>query len=163
MVERIQPDRIVLEVKHLDLRIGGAHIINDVSFSVPQGELLGVIGHNGAGKSTLARLLFRFYDLTAGRITVDGVDIRQLSTADLRSIIGFVQQDLFLFTGDILHNLTLDAPVAPEAARQAARRVGAGRTAMSFARPVAPPPPKHATRSGASSGGQPRSIHRTIS
>ena len=55
-------------------------------------------------------LLLRFYDPERGRITVDGVDIRELSTADLRSLIGFVQQDLFLFTGDILHNLTLDAP-----------------------------------------------------
>ena len=58
---------------------------------------------------------------------MDGFDIRQLSTAELRSIIGFVQQDLFLFTGNVLHNLTLDAPISSEAAREAARRVGADR------------------------------------
>ena len=58
---------------------------------------------------------------------MDGVDIRELSTSDLRAIIGFVQQDLFLFTGDILHNLALDAAITPEAARVAAERVGADR------------------------------------
>ena len=84
----------------------------------------------------------------AGRITVDGVDIRELSTADLRSIIGFVQQDLFLFTGDIQHNLTLDAPIAPEAARQAARRVGADRFIERL--PVGLPPRARASAGGAS-------------
>jgi ATP-binding cassette subfamily B protein len=58
---------------------------------------------------------------------VDGVDIRELPTADLRSLIGFVQQDLFLFTGDILHNLTLDASITADQAHEAARRVGADR------------------------------------
>jgi ATP-binding cassette, subfamily B, multidrug efflux pump len=58
---------------------------------------------------------------------IDGVDIRRLTTSELRSLIGFVQQDLFLFVGDILHNLTLDAPVSPDAARRAAARVGADR------------------------------------
>jgi ATP-binding cassette subfamily B multidrug efflux pump len=105
----------------------GPWVLRDVSFAASPGQTIALVGATGAGKTTIVNLLLRFYDADRGRITVDGIDIRELSTADLRSIIGFVQQDLFLFTGDIQHNLTLDAPIAPEAARQAARRVGADR------------------------------------
>jgi ATP-binding cassette subfamily B protein len=86
-----------------------------------------LVGATGAGKSTIVSLLLRFYDPVRGRITIDGIDIRDLRLADLRGLIGFVQQDLFLFTGDILRNLTLDAPISPEAAQAAAARVGADR------------------------------------
>ena len=87
----------------------GPWVLRDISFTASPGRTIALVGHTGAGKTTIVNLLLRFYDPDRGRITVDGVDIRELSTADLRSIIGFVQQDLFLFTGDILHNLTLDA------------------------------------------------------
>src|SRR3954463_2608132 len=105
----------------------GPWVLRDVSFTASPGQTIALVGHTGAGKTTIVNLLLRFYDPDRGRILVDGVDIRQLSTSDLRSLIGFVQQDLFLFTGDILHNLTLDAPVSAGAARQAASRVGADR------------------------------------
>jgi ATP-binding cassette subfamily B multidrug efflux pump len=105
----------------------GPWVLRDISFTASPGRTIALVGYTGAGKTTIVSLLLRFYDPERGRITVDGVDIRDLATAELRSIIGFVQQDLFLFTGDILHNLGLDATITPEAAREAARRVGADR------------------------------------
>ena len=102
-------------------------VLRDVSFTARPGQTIALVGHTGAGKTTIISLLLRFYDPQRGRITVDGVDIRDLDPAELRGLIGFVQQDLFLFSGDVLHNLRLDAPVSPERAEEAAREVGADR------------------------------------
>jgi ATP-binding cassette subfamily B protein len=102
-------------------------VLRDVSFTARPGQTLAIVGHTGAGKTTIISLLLRFYEPQRGRITIDGVDIRELPSSEIRRLIGFVQQDLFLFTGSILHNLTLDAPISPGHAREAARRVGADR------------------------------------
>ena len=105
----------------------GPWVLKDVSFTAEPGQTVAIVGHTGAGKTTIISLLLRFYEPVRGRITVDGVDIRDLSVHELRGLIGYVQQDLFLFTGDIRHNLVLDAPATAADAEQAARRVGAER------------------------------------
>ncbi|HET9293545.1 MAG TPA: ABC transporter ATP-binding protein [Gemmatimonadales bacterium] len=105
----------------------GPWVLEDVSFTAAPGKTIALVGHTGAGKTTIISLLLRFYDPERGRITLDGVDLRQLAAAEARRWIGYVQQDLFLFTGDILRNLRLDAPIPPARAEEAARRVGADR------------------------------------
>lgn len=102
-------------------------VLRGVSFTARPGQTIALVGHTGAGKTTVISLLLRFYDVERGRITIDGVDIRDLDLAELRGLTGFVQQDLFLFGGDIERNLVLDAAITPEAARAAAERIGAGR------------------------------------
>lgn len=99
-------------------------VLRDVSFRVPAGRTVAIVGHTGAGKSTIISLLLRFYDPTRGRITLDGVDLRELALTDLRAQFGFVQQDLFLFTGDILRNLALDPHTTEARVVDAAKRVG---------------------------------------
>ena len=82
-------------------RADGAWVLRDVSFTASPGQTVALVGQTGAGKTTVISLLLRFYDPERGRITLDGVDIRDLPTAELRRCIGFVQQDLFLFSGDV--------------------------------------------------------------
>jgi ATP-binding cassette subfamily B protein len=97
-------------------------ILNDVSFSIPAGHKIAVVGASGAGKSTLARLLFRFYDVNQGRITIDGQDIRTVTQDSLRSAIGVVPQDTVLFNDTLYSNLAYGWPEAnEEAVYQAAR------------------------------------------
>jgi len=102
-------------------------VLRDVSFEARPGETVAIVGHTGAGKTTIINLLLRFYDVERGRITVDGVDVRDLAQRDLRGLIGLVQQDVFLFTGDLSHNIRLGAALPDAAVEAAARRVGAHR------------------------------------
>ena len=98
-------------------------ILAGVSFEIGAGETVAVVGPSGAGKSTLSRLLFRFYDVDAGRITIDGQDIRSVSQASLRRAIGIVPQDTVLFNDSIRYNLAYGRLQADdEAVRTAARR-----------------------------------------
>jgi ATP-binding cassette subfamily B protein len=97
-------------------------ILHKVDFTITAGEKLAVVGHSGAGKSTLSRLLFRFYDVSDGRILIDGQDIRQISRSSLRSAIGIVPQDTVLFNDTIFYNLAYGRPDASlEEIEEAAR------------------------------------------
>jgi ATP-binding cassette, subfamily B, multidrug efflux pump len=91
-----------------------------------------LVGHTGAGKTTIINLLLRFYDPQRGRILVDGVDVRDMALADLRSLIGYVQQDIFLFAGDIATNIRLSNPLSDEEVVRAASKVGADRIIRGF-------------------------------
>ena len=102
-------------------------VLKGVSFEARPDRTLALVGHTGAGKTTIVNLLLRFYEPQRGRITVNGVDIRALSLEALRSLIGYVQQDIFLFAGDILTNIRLSAPLSDETVMGAAERVGADR------------------------------------
>ena len=87
-------------------------ILSDVSFEIPAGHIVAVVGSSGAGKSTLSRLLFRFYDVQAGRILIDGQDIRDVTQASLRAAIGIVPQDTVLFNDTIYYNIAYGRPEA---------------------------------------------------
>lgn len=102
-------------------------VLRDVSFEARPGETVAIVGHTGAGKTTIINLLLRFYDVERGRITVDGVDVREISQQELRGLIGLVQQDVFLFTGDLASNIRLGASLSDAEVEAAARRVGAHR------------------------------------
>ncbi|WP_093454144.1 ABC transporter ATP-binding protein/permease [Sphingomonas sp. YR710] len=95
-------------VRFDDVRFGydpDREILKGVSFAIRPGGTLAVVGHSGAGKSTLARILYRFYDVTGGHVTIDGQDLRQVSQASLRASIGIVPQDTVLFNDTIGYNI----------------------------------------------------------
>jgi ABC-type multidrug transport system ATPase subunit len=89
-------------------------VLRDVDFEIKPGETIGIVGHSGSGKTTLVNLLCRFYDVVEGRVLIDGVDIRQLSTHQLRRQIGVVLQEPFLFRGTIWQNLIYGLPTSTE-------------------------------------------------
>ncbi|HSJ63996.1 MAG TPA: ABC transporter ATP-binding protein [Gemmatimonadaceae bacterium] len=102
-------------------------VLRGVSFSARPGETIALVGHTGAGKTTIINLMLRFYEPQRGRITLDGVDIREIPLEELRAAIGYVQQDIFLFAGDISTNIRLSQSLDDRAVAAAAARVGADR------------------------------------
>jgi ATP-binding cassette, subfamily B, multidrug efflux pump len=102
-------------------------VLKGVSFRASPGETVALVGHTGAGKTTVVSLLMRFYDPQRGRITLDGVDVREIPIHQLRERIGYVQQDIFLFAGDVATNVRLSSPLSDVEVERAAVRVGADR------------------------------------
>jgi ATP-binding cassette, subfamily B, heavy metal transporter len=117
-----KPGARPLEIKGPVIRFEDVHfsydpdrpILKGVSFEIPAGKTVAVVGPSGAGKSTLSRLLYRFYDVGGGRITIDGQDIRDVTQESLRAAIGMVPQDTVLFNDTIAYNIAYGRPGAPE-------------------------------------------------
>ena len=130
-----------IRFEHVWFRYGDEWVLEDVSFEVRPGERVGVVGATGSGKTTLVNLLLRFYDVQKGRITIDGVDVRELALDDLRGLFGLVMQDVHLFSGTIADNIRLGEAMDDERVRRAAEAVHAdafiGRLADGYASKVA--------------------------
>jgi len=102
-------------------------ILRHLNLTIPKGQMIALVGASGAGKSTLVDLLPRFYDVTSGRIAIDGTDIRQVKASDLRDLIGYVNQTPILFNDTIRNNITfgMERPVSDEEVRTAAEAANA--------------------------------------
>ncbi|MFI8323782.1 ABC transporter ATP-binding protein [Streptomyces sp. NPDC085529] len=116
----VRPTDHDLAFESVTFRHGGRTVFDQVSFSVPQGQRLAVVGLSGAGKSTLLQLLARFYDVDSGAVRVGGVDVREIDTKVLMEQIAIVFQDVYLFDGTIEENVRLGRPDADEADVRAA-------------------------------------------
>ncbi len=92
----------------------GREVISGLSLDMPAGDTIAIVGATGAGKSTVIKLLLRFYDVTAGRVMLDGYDLRELRQEDIRRAIGLVSQDVFLFHGTVRENIAYGDPQAPD-------------------------------------------------
>jgi ABC-type multidrug transport system, ATPase and permease components len=117
-----EPFRGRIEFRHVSFRYPDAEedVLHDLTFTIPAGQMVGIIGTTGSGKSTLVNLILRFYDVTDGAICLDGVDIRDVRLSDLRDKIGYVPQQSNLFSGTVESNLRYaDEDAEAETLRQA--------------------------------------------
>lgn len=111
----LQLNRGEVTLKHVDFSyVPERQILHDVSFTIPAGHKVAIVGASGSGKSTLIKLLFRFYDVTSGKVLVDGQDISQVTQASLRQVVGIVPQDTVLFNDSLYANIRYGRPNASE-------------------------------------------------
>ena len=118
-----EPDKIIgkIEFDHVWFAYDGEnYVLKDVSFVINPGEKVAFVGATGAGKSSILNLIGRYYDIQKGHIYIDGIDIRQLSKKQLRSAIGQMQQDVFIFEGDVAYNIRLNDDAITDAQVKAA-------------------------------------------
>jgi len=104
-----------IEIRSAGFRYGNRAVIKDLNLTIEPGEMIGLVGHSGSGKSTLVNLMCRFYDVSAGSISLDGVNIRSLPISEYRRNIGLVLQEPFLFFGSIAENIAYGKPDATRA------------------------------------------------
>ncbi len=119
-IEKVKGD-LAFENVHFSYS-DGTSVLNDISLRVKEGETIAVVGQTGSGKSTLMKLLLRFYSPKSGRIRLDGVDISEIKTADLRAAFGLVSQDVFLFHGTVAENIAYGRPGADQSDIEAAAK-----------------------------------------
>ncbi|MEI6349040.1 MAG: ABC transporter ATP-binding protein [Bacteroidota bacterium] len=105
-------DKILFE--HVNFSYDSELVLSDINLEIPKGKIVALCGHSGAGKSTLVDLLPRFYDITSGKLTIDGVNVDSAKIADLRSLFGIVSQDTILFNDTIYNNITFGTLTATE-------------------------------------------------
>ncbi len=129
--EPVRPEKIQgrIEFRHVWFAYDNEnYILRDVSFVIEPGQKVAFVGATGAGKSSILNLIGRYYDIQKGEILIDGVNVRDLSRDQIRRAIGQVQQDVFIFTGDVKSNIRLrEESITDEAVREASRRVNADR------------------------------------
>ncbi|WZE72310.1 ABC transporter ATP-binding protein [Macrococcus sp. CCM 2573] len=137
--EIIEQDELLItrgEVKFQDVSFGYKKdelVLKNINIQAAPGETIGLVGHTGSGKSSIMNLLFRFYDPTEGQILIDGVDTKSVTKASMRSRMGIVLQDPYLYTGTILSNITLgDNRISRQTAEHALMRVGGHRVLQSL-------------------------------
>ncbi len=136
-----RPVRGEIRFERVDFGYGdGPGVLHGIDLQIPAGETHAVVGLTGSGKSTIVKLLLRFYEPTVGRVTVDGVDVRDLAFTELRGAMGFVSQDVFLFDGTVRENIAYGRPRRDRRRGRGGRPAGRGAPSSSPSSPTATTP-----------------------